>query len=131
MKIYRVSVNSTIDGSLEETKFFLTWTSARNSAGHWGAQYQRHGKAYDVEITAAQVPDDAWKSCNPATEAKLSQVASLWEQLAASDQEGLDTLLNDLVKRLAPAKPKPAALPDKVKREAEAMLQLDRLVDAA
>jgi hypothetical protein len=132
MKIYRVSVYSTIDASLEETKFFLTWTSARNSAGHWGSQYQRHGKAYEVVIDAAQVPEQQWKPTDPVTEARLSQVTALWEQLAASDPEGMDVLLDALVKRVSPAKKKPAAvLAVDEKREAEAMLKLNRLVDAA
>jgi len=132
MKIYRVNVTSTLDGSLAETKFFTSWSSARNSAGHWGAQYQRHGKAYDVDIKAAAVPEDQWKDTDPVTEARLSQVTALWEQLAAADPEGMDVLLDALVKRVSPAKKKPTAvLAADEKREAEAMLKLDRLVDAA
>jgi len=132
MKIYRVNVTSTLDGALAEMKFFTSWSSARNSAGHWGAQYQRHGKAYDVVIDAAQVPDEAWKATDPVTEARLSQVTQLWEQLAAADPEGMDVLLDALVKRVSPAKKKPAAvLALDEKREAEAMLKLNRLVDAA
>jgi len=132
MKIYRVNVVSTADGTLAETKFFTSWSSARNSAGHWGAQYQRHGKAYDVTIEAAVVPEDQWKDTDPVTEARLSQITQLWEQLAASDPEGTDALLDALVKRVSPAKKKPAAvLAADEKREAEAMLKLNRLVDAA
>jgi hypothetical protein len=130
MKIYRVNITSTLNGLLEETKFFLTWASARNSAGHWGAQYQRHGKAYDVVIDAAQVPDDAWKTTDPVTETRLAQVASLWEQLAATDEAGLDALLDALVKRVSPKRKPAAVLAVDEKREAEAMLKLNRLVDA-
>jgi hypothetical protein len=132
MKIYRVNVTSTIDNALVETKFFTTWSSARNSAGHWGAQYQRHGKAYDVVIDAALVPDEQWKPTDPVAEARLSQVTALWEQLVAADPDGVDGLLNELVKRVSPAKKKPAGvLAGDEKREAEAMLKLNRLVDAA
>jgi len=130
MKIYRVNVTSTLDGSLAETKFFTTWSSARNSAGHWGAQYQRHGKAYDVTIEAAQVPEDQWKATDPVTESRLSQVTALWEQLTAADPDSVDALLDALVKRVAPKKPA-AVLATDEKREAEAMLKLNRLVDAA
>ena len=88
-------------------------------------------------MDAAHVPDDAWKPVDPRVESKLNMVATLWEQLVAADEEGLDALLDELVKRVAPPKPvpveKPAptlrdALDDAAKREAAALLDMDRLV---
>jgi hypothetical protein len=61
----------------------------------------------------------------------LNRVAVLWDELMKADPEGLDALLDDLVKRVSPkSAPKAPVLSPIIRGEAEALLKLDRLVDA-
>lgn len=117
MKIYSV----TIQGG---TRYlWQSYQSATQSLGYWERKYPGQ-----VQFETVHVPEDAWKPVDKATESRLNRVAVLWEQLVATDQDGLDSLLDDLVKRLVP-KPKPVLSPV-IRGEAEALLKLDRLVDA-
>lgn len=122
LKIYRVAAGGS-------SQLWTNYQSAAQSHAYW---LRRHP---DAQLLTVHVPDEAWKPVDKLTEARLSRVATLWEQLAASDQQGLDSLLDELVKRVQPPKPapKPAptlrdALDDAAKREAAALLDMDRLV---
>lgn len=118
MKIYRVAAG-------DSSHLWTSYQSAAQSHAYW---LRRDPSA---ELLSVHVPDDAWKPVDKLTESKLSQVAHLWEQLVASDQEGLDALLDELVKRVQPPKPVPAEKPvlsEVVRGEADALLKLDRLV---
>lgn len=124
MKIYRVATGNA-------SYLWTNFQSAAQSHAYW---LRRDPSA---ELLSVHVPDDAWKPVDKRTESKLSQVAHLWEQLVASDQEGLDALLDELVRRVQPPKPVPVekkpnvfrdALDDAAKREAAALLDMDRLV---
>ena len=118
MKIYSVTVT---DNSLVTRHLWTNYQSATQSFGCWE---RKHG-AGNVELEAVHVPDDAWKPVDKATETRLNRVAVLWEQLVAADQEGLDALLDDLVKRVQPVR-KPVILNEDEKSQARAAL--DRLV---
>ncbi len=105
------------------------WTSFQSAAQSHSYWLRRDP---NTVLEAVHVPDDAWKPVDKRTESRLNRVATLWDELVQADQEGLDNLLDDLVKRLQPVK-KPeivSPLPDRARREAQAMLELDRLVDA-
>lgn len=118
MKIYRI----TVQGS---TKILWTnYQSATQSYGCWDRKYPGQ-----VELEAVHVPDDAWKPVDRAAETRLNRVAVLWEQLTVTDPEGLDALLDELVKRVSPPVKKKPVLSEAEKTEA--MLKLDQLVDAA
>jgi hypothetical protein len=132
MRIYSVT---TVDRNGQiKRRLWTTYQSA--------AQSQAYTARHDTTATleAVNVSDDAWKPVDKVTEARLNRVAVLWEQLVAADQEGLDALLDDLVKRLkpAPVEPKPfkyaeggivfgGLLSDKDRNEA--MVKLNRLAD--
>lgn len=121
MKIYSV----TILGKRGATTRHL-WTNYQSATQSFGCWERKHGEG-NVVLESVHVAEDAWKPVDKATETRLNRVATLWEQLVEADQEGLDSLLDDLVKRLQPAKASP------VLSEAEkdaAMRALDRLVDA-
>lgn len=125
LKIYRVATGNA-------SYLWTNFQSAAQSHAYWLRRDP------DAQLLSVHVPDDAWKLVDKRAESKLSQVANLWEQLVASDQEGLDALLDELVRRVQPPKPvpvqeKPAptlrdALDDAAKREAAALLDMDRLV---
>lgn len=119
MKIYSV----TILGPKGQVTRHL-WHNYQSAAQSFGCWERKHGEG-NVVLEAVHVPEEDWKPVDKANETRLNRVAVLWEQLVTSDQEGLDALLDDLVKRLAPAK-KGAILtgPEKT----EAMAALDRLV---
>lgn len=119
MKIYSVTVLE--PGNKTTRHLWQSYQSATQSFGYWE---RRHGEG-NVLLECVHVPEENWKPVDRATEEKLNRVAVLWEQLVASDQEGLDALLDDLVKRLAPVK-KPAILNEDEKTQARAAL--DRLV---
>lgn len=131
MKIYRVNITDTA-GRVSYT-LWTSYVSAAQSRGYW----DRKNPGTFATLEAAHVPEDAWKTVDPTAESKLSKVAELWEQLVAADQEGLDALLDELVKRVQPKSPVPVeksaptlrdALDDAAKREAAALLDMDRLV---
>lgn len=128
MKIYRITVNE--DPRHPRHVLHTSYQSATQSFAYWERASARHGYEPPA-FTSATVAEEEWKPVDKATEEKLNRVAVLWEQLVATDQEGLDALLDDLVKRLAPKPPaaKPVLNPI-VRGEAEALLKLDRLVDA-
>lgn len=115
LKIYKVSAGNT-------HTLWTNFQSAAQSHAYWG---RKHAGA---TLDYAHVPDDAWKPVDKRTEARLSQVQYLWEQLVASDPDGLDNLLDELVKRVQPAKQPetPILLTDR--ERAEAMRALDQLV---
>lgn len=131
MKIYRVTVANIVCTTQSHT-LFTSYQSAAQSYAYWCRKTSPITEV--VTFTTVHVPDDAWKPVDKVAESKLGQVQQLWEQLVTADPDGLDALLDELVKRVqppAPPKPKPAApLRDQEKREAEALFKLDRLVDA-
>lgn len=112
MKIYSVTVQG-------HRHLWTSYQSATQSYGYWDRRY--HGQ---VELETANVPEDAWKPVDRATEEKLNRVAALWDQLVKTDQAGLDALLDDLVRRLQPVG-KPVL---SCEEKDEAMAALDRLV---
>jgi hypothetical protein len=133
MRIYSVT---TVDRTGQiQRRLWTTYQSAAQSHAYTA----RHDTTATLE--AVQVPDEAWKPVDKVTEARLNRVAVLWEQLVAADQEGLDALLDDLVKRLKPVavEPKQFATGGVVSKPVllserdrnEAMVKLNRLVDAA
>ena len=125
LKIYRVSITDTA-GKASYT-LWTSYQSAAQSHGFW----DRKNPGTSATLDAAHVPDDAWKPVDPRVESKLNMVATLWEQLVAADEEGLDALLDELVKRVQPPKPVPVEKPvlsEVVRGEADALLKLDRLV---
>lgn len=115
MKIYRVT----------EGNHRTLWTNYQSAAQSYAYRLRRYPKAV---LEAAHVPDDAWKPVDKRTETRLSQVQFLWEKLVASDPDGLDALLEELVKKVTP----PAALESKIAltdhERTEAMRALDQLV---
>lgn len=115
MKIYSVTV---LEPGNKVTRYF--WQSYQSATQSFGCHERKHGEG-NVVLESVHVPEEDWKPVDRATETRLNRVATLWEQLVASDQEGLDSLLDDLVKRLQPRGG--AVKPD-------AMAELDRLVDA-
>lgn len=115
MKIYSVTI---LEPGNKVTRFL--WQNYQSATQSFGCHERKHGEG-NVVLEAVHVPEDEWKPVDRATETRLNRVATLWEQLVASDQEGLDSLLDDLVKRLQPRGG--AVKPD-------AMAELNRLVDA-
>lgn len=110
----------------------VLWTNYQSAAQSYGYWKRRAGD--DVVFEAVHVSDDAWRPVDKVTESRLNRVAILWDQLVRADQDGLDALLDELVKRVQPAKMQAlqrteGLLLDEAKREAEALL--DRLVDAS
>ncbi len=117
MKIYSVTVLE--PGNKITRHLWQSYPSACQSFGCWE---RKHGEG-NVVLESVHVPEEDWKPVDRANETRLNRVATLWEELVAADQEGLDSLLDDLVKRLAPRTAAAAVKPD-------AMAALDRLVDA-
>lgn len=115
LKIYRVKVND------HKSVLWPTFQSAAQSHAYW---QRRHP---DAELLTAHVPDDAWKPVDKRTETRLSQVQYLWEQLVQSDPQGLDALLDELVRRVNPPAKEPKPLLTDRERT-EAMRALDQLV---
>jgi len=119
MKIYRVQYR---DGGTRSV-----WMSYRSAVGS-GAQARA-----ETHVQVAHVPEAAWKPADSVAEARLRRVEELWATLSHTDQESLDILLEQLLarqKRMATVTPA-ARLADAEREEAEALLELDRLVDAA
>lgn len=114
LKIYSVTIG--------ETRFLWTkFQSAAQSHAYW----LRRDPGTVLE--AVHVPHDAWKPVDKRTESRLTQVQTLWEQLVASDPDGLDALLDELVRKVAPpAKESKPLLTDH--ERTEAMRALDQLV---
>lgn len=134
MKIYCVTVHSSGPaGTTIEHHLHTRYQSATQSLAYWN----RPWKGRTATLTAAWIPQDAWKPVDAATEKRLSQVQKLWDELIETDQAGLDALLDSLIRRQAPAVPlatggivtKQPLLSEQ--ERTEAMLKLDRLVDAA
>lgn len=119
MKIYCVTV---VIGQVTEHHLHTGYQSACQSLGYWN----RPWKGRTATLSAAWVPGDAWKPVDALTEKRLAKVQKLWDELVETDQAGLDALLDSLIKRQQPVKPR---LTDQ--ERTEAMLRLDRLVDAA
>lgn len=120
MKIYSV----TVLGPKGQVTRHL-WQSYQSATQSFGCWERRHGEG-NVVLESVHVPEEEWKPVDRLTESKLNRVATLWGQLVQTDQEGLDALLDDLVKRLQPAKKPLLSAAEKD----EAMAALDRLVDA-
>ena len=130
MKIYCVTVANTVCKTQQHT-LFTGYQSAAQSYAYWCRKTSPITEA--VTFTTAHVPDEAWKPVDKVLESKLGQVQQLWDQLVAADSDALDALLDELVKRVQPAKPAPAGpllLLDQEKREAEALLKLDLLASS-
>ena len=115
MKIYSV----TVLGAKGAVTRHL-WQSYPSACQSFGCWERKHGEG-NVVLESVHVPEDAWKPVDKATETRLNRVATLWEQLVVADQDGLDSLLDDLVKRLQP-RTAAALNPD-------AMAELNRLMD--
>lgn len=120
MKIYSV----TVLGKGNQVTRYL-WQSYQSATQSFGCWERKHGEG-NVVLESVHVAEDAWVPVDRVTESRLNRVAVLWEQLVQSDQDGLDALLDDLVKRLQPPKKPLLSAAEKD----EAMRALDRLVDA-
>ena len=112
MKIYRTVYE---DGSTRSL-----WTNYRSAVG--SATQAR----CNARVEFAHVDDDAWKPADKTTELRLSRVEQLWRQLTQAAPDALESLLDELVKRVQPQKPAPV-LGEVVRGEAEALLKLDLL----
>lgn len=124
MKIYCISVTG--HRTAPRHTLMTGYQSATQSHAYWERETTKHGGT--VTFTVANVPSDLFKPVDKSNEERLNRVAVLWEQLATVDPEGLDALLDDLVRRVQP-KPEPepvAVLPEEVKSEARILL--DRLI---
>jgi hypothetical protein len=120
LKIYRVVYEN---GS---TRSF--WTSYRSAVGS-AAQARCNAR---VEV--AHVPDELFQPVDKREETRLSRLENLWYGLTVDDAEvALDRLQKLLqARRQWQARTSPApVLSEVVRGEAEALLKLDRLVDAS
>lgn len=131
LKIYCVTV---VTGSVTEHHLHTKYQSATQSLAHWNKPW----RGRSATLSAAWVSGDAWKPVDSQTERRLAKVQKLWDELIETDQEGLDALLDALIKRQKPAAPVlatggivrgPQLLTDQ--ERTEAMLSLNRLVDAS
>lgn len=123
MKIYCVNIIDEDSARITGRVLHTNYQSAAQSHAYW----QRQGAA---TLVTCNVADDEWKPVDKRAETRLNRVAVLWDELMKADPEGLDALLDDLVKRVSPkSAPKPV-LGKVIRGEAEALLKLDRLVDA-
>lgn len=124
MKIYSVTVLGKAGAVTRH--LWQSYPSACQSFGCW----ERKNGEGNVVLEAVHVPDDAWKPVDRDTETRLNRVAVLWDQLTAVDPDGLDALLDELVKRVHP--PTKAAPPPvlSVQEKDAAMEALNRLANA-
>lgn len=123
MKIYRV-----VQGNGQVRSLWTSYRSANGSA----TQARRH--ADNVELQVAHVPEEMFQPVDKTEEARLARLENVWWQLSIADAElALTRLREQLDRRKGWAlrtAVTPPALPDAAKLEAEALLKLDRLVDA-
>jgi hypothetical protein len=115
LKIYRTVY--------EDGKTRSLWTNYRSAVG--SATQAR----CNARVEYAHVDDGAWMPVDRTTELRLGRVEQLWHQLTQADPQALESLLDELVKRVQPPKPEPV-LAEPVKREAEALLKLDLLASS-
>ena len=122
MKIYRV-----VQGDNQTRAFWTNYRSANGSA----TQASKHADAVHVQV--AHVPDELFQPVDKAEESRLARLENLWHGLSIADAETALSKLQEHLdrrrawrQRTAPA----TVLPDAAKVEAEALLKLDRLVDA-
>jgi hypothetical protein len=124
LKIYCVNIIDPDTASVTGRVLHTGYQAAAQSHAYW----QRQGAA---TLVTCNVADDEWKPVDKRAETRLNRVAVLWDELMKADPDGLDALLDDLVKRVSPkSAPKAPVLSPIIRGEAEALLKLDRLVDA-
>jgi hypothetical protein len=99
----------------------------------WGGYRSACGSAAqarcDAQVQVAHVPDELFKPVDKAQESRLARLHNLWWALDEKDAEqALEVLRNHLLQRqrVMPA----IGLGKRAKAEAEALLAMDRLVDA-
>ena len=119
MKIYRTVYE---DGS--HRSFWTTYRSATGSAAQ---------ARCNARVEVAHVPDELFKPVDKREEGRLARLENLWYGLDLADAEvALQRLAEHLERRQQwrqrTSVPE-AVLPDQLRRETEALLKLDQLVD--